>query len=944
MRFSRLLRFPSPPILHKLVAAILALLSSQAGFQLLILPDRNAAVVWIASGIAIALVAILGLQILPGLFVGYAISYLIHYSLSPVGILTAFVIALVSTGEVALGGWILRRFTDSPPWLGKLRDVFIFIGIVAIVPPILSATLGGLILCITAHAPWEIFWQVWRTWAVGNTAGTFIATPFILTWSEGPPNTWLRSKYQVLELAFLLGGAITLAHITFAQTLSLEYFLLPLLAWIAYRFNRQAVTLSIAVVSAIAIGEIVTGMVNRFENAATTHTLTSFQLFLCVIILTILTFSTVLYERKKAQFQLKQYNQKLEQQVQNRTLSLQESETALQKQKAFLRQVIDTNPNVIFVKDAQGHFILVNQALARVYETSIENLIGKTDADFNPNAREVEQFNETDRQILSSGETRHFEETVTSPNGRVYHFQTIKTPLWLPDSQESYLLGVAAEISERKKVESELENARQAAEAANRTKSKFLAAMSHELRTPLNGVLGYAQLLRRSSSIGQSDRHNVEVIEECGSHLLTLINDILELSQVELQKLQLHPSKFHLPSLLTRIVHLYQFQATRKKITFTYEPDPQLPEAVVADEKRLRQVLTNLLDNTVKFTEVGNVTFRVSILEPPTAQQQHETNIQPIRFQIQDTGVGIDADQIAQIFQPFEQIGELNQKSEGTGLGLSLSQKIVNLMGGEIQVISELGVGSTFWFDVDFSLVQSSSRLGIKTHQGHVTGYQGYTRCLLLVDAQPENRATIAHLLSPLGFEIVEAQNTTTGLQRARELMPDLIVTNCMLPDSDRFGLVRQIRQTNYLAHVPIFVSTNANGYQKSDRRQTIEAGGNDFLAQPIDPSELLQKLAKHLQLQWIYQEKFPETETTTEIDETTLIVPASAEIEALYELTLKGSFKKIQKRVESLQQQDSQFAPFCQKVLQFARAFGEQELLEFLGNYRSSVERSPKS
>jgi CheY-like chemotaxis protein len=301
--------------------------------------------------------------------------------------------------------------------------------------------------------------------------------------------------------------------------------------------------------------------------------------------------------------------------------------------------------------------------------------------------------------------------------------------------------------------------------------------------------------------------------------------------------------------------------------------------------------------------------------------------------------VGIDADQIEQIFQPFEQIGELNQKSEGTGLGLSLSQKIVKMMGGEIQAISEPGVGSIFWFDLDVPLVQSGSesQLGISTHQGQVTGYQGYTRCLLVVDPQPETRTAIADLLQPLGFDIIEAQDTSTGIRRARELMPDLIVTNCMLPDSDRFDLVRQIRQTNYLAHIPIIVSSD--DHQSGDRRQSIEAGGNDFLCQPIDPSELLQKLQKYLQVQWIYQEKNLEAENIEEIDEESLIIPPSEEIEALYKLAFKGSFKKIQKRMEALKQENSQFTAFSQKVEQLARTFQEKELLEFLQHYRTTVE-----
>jgi PAS domain S-box-containing protein len=918
----------NPAIAKNLLAAVLALLASQVGFYLLTLPDGKAAVVWIASGIAIAWIAIFGLQVLPGLFLGYFIANLIYYNLSAVSLLLPVGVALTNTSEAALGGWILRRFSQ-PPWLSQLKDAFIFIGIVAIAPPLASATLGGIILCATEQAPWDLFGRIWQTWVVGNITGIFVTTPLFLTWSEGSPGNWVQSKYQIVELVWLLGGAIAFTNITFTQSLSLEYLLLPLLAWIAYRFNRQIVTLSIAILSALAIWEITTKNANQFVETSMLEAITSFQLFLSVITLTILSLSTVLYERQQAQIQLQQANQQLEKQVQDRTASLKNSEETLQKQETFLRKVIDTNPNVIFVKDNRGRFRLANQALANVYGTTIEDLIGKTDADFNPNRQQVEQFHQDDQQVIRSGETRILEESVTNGNRQLRHFQTIKTPLQLPETQETYVLGVAADITERKQVESELEHARQAAEAANRAKSRFLATMSHELRTPLNGILGYAQILRRCATISESDRQNVQIIEECGSHLLTLINDILELSQIELQKLKLHPSEFHLPSLLARIVHLYQFQANRKNITLTYEPDPQLPEAVYADEKRLRQVLTNLLDNAVKFTEVGNVTFQVSILETqPTNFAETATN-QRLRFQIQDTGVGIDREQLEQIFQPFEQIGELNQKSAGTGLGLSLSQKIINLMDSEIQVISEPGVGSIFWFDVDFPLAQPSSQLGMSIQQRQVTGYQGYTRCLLVVDSQPENRAAIADCLQPLGFDIVEATDTTSGIRRAQELIPDLILTKATFPNSDRFYLVRQIRQSQYLAHLPIIVLLDTS--QTSDRRQSIAAGGNDFLSHPIDPAELLQKLEKHLQLQWIYQEKSPTPQPSPASNEDPPTIPPTDAIETLYQLTRKGSLKKVQKYVASLQQRDPQLTSFSQKVLQLARSFQEEELLEFL-------------
>ncbi|WP_199247927.1 ATP-binding protein [[Phormidium] sp. ETS-05] len=375
-------------------------------------------------------------------------------------------------------------------------------------------------------------------------------------------------------------------------------------------------------------------------------------------------------------------------------IRVEERTAELEEQRQFFRTVIDSNPNFIFVKDSQGIFLLVNQAIADVYGTTVEELIGKTDADFNPNQAEVADYLEGDRQAIATGLAQISEETITNAAGQVRYLHTIRIPL---PSATPQVLGVAADVTDRKKFEAELQQAKETADAANQAKSEFLANMSHELRTPLNGILGYAQILQRASDLNPKHRHGIEIIEQAGSHLLALINDILDLAKIEARKMEIIPKEFHFPAFLNGVAEITRIRAEHQGIEFYYLPDSHLPTGVIADEKRLRQVLINLLGNAIKFTHQGGVTFEIELLQTlPDAAK--------LRFQITDTGVGIAPEQISRIFLPFEQVGTASKQVEGTGLGLTICNEIVRLMGSEIHVSSKLGQGSTFWFELELAI------------------------------------------------------------------------------------------------------------------------------------------------------------------------------------------------------------------------------------------------
>jgi len=243
--------------------------------------------------------------------------------------------------------------------------------------------------------------------------------------------------------------------------------------------------------------------------------------------------------------------------------------------------------------------------------------------------------------------------------------------------------------------------------AANKAKSEFFTNISHELRTPLNSILGFAQVLQRADNLIPEHKESIDIIYQSGNHLLTMINDIVNLSKIEAGKMHLGPQYLPLPEFLKTVVEILRIKAEQKGISLTYQPTSSLPAVIHADEKRLRQVLINLLGNAIKFTEKGGVTFKVAMLHVKESSAYPEASI---RFEIADTGIGIAPEQLEKIFLPFEQAGNSRNKAEGIGLGLAISQKIVQMMGSILQVQSQLGEGSVFWMDLDLQVVTGIPR------------------------------------------------------------------------------------------------------------------------------------------------------------------------------------------------------------------------------------------
>jgi PAS domain S-box-containing protein len=542
---------------------------------------------------------------------------------------------------------------------------------------------------------------------------------------------------------------------------------------------------------------------------------------------------------------------------------LKQTEEQLRGSQQLLNSIVENIPNMIFLKRASDlRFELFNRAGEVLLGYDRSTLLGKNDYDFFPR-EQADDFVAKDRAVLAQQRVIDIpEEPITTAHG-VRFLHTKKLTLNDAQGQPRYLLGISEDITDSKHSEEELRKykdhleevieqrtgdlvlARNAAEAANRAKSIFLANMSHELRTPLNAILGFSELMRNDEKLRPEQRDNLDIIKRSGAHLLTLINDVLEMAKIEAGRTQLNNAPFDLGLMVREVVDMMELRARGKGLSLLLDQSSDFPRHINGDGARLRQILINLIGNAVKFTQQGGVTLRLGT-------KQHA--MPHLIIEVEDSGPGISAEDQQRLFQPFVQLGNRSIDNIGTGLGLSITRQFVQLMGGRISVESSHGKGSLFRVELPLSEVQDTDIIpSQRTEKGDIVGLalgQPLYR-ILIVEDQLENQMLLSKLMRRIGFEVKVAEDGKQGVQMFQSWQPHLIWMDRRMPVMDGIEAARRIRELPGGKEVKI-VAVTASAFMEQ-RDEMLVAGMDDFIRKPYRFNEIYDCLTKQLGVQYTY-------------------------------------------------------------------------------------------
>lgn len=785
--------------------------------------------VFLPLGVALGFYLLFGDRILPGVFAGafcltlifwlglhpHPVSHLSLDTLIGVGILIAF----GATLQTWTGGYIQRRWLINPHPLYHLRDMAVFVLVGGLLNSLIHTNFTVTALVWSDLLAWEDYGTAWLTGWLGDSLGVLMVTPFFTAFqtSRLQPLTSQKKVEAVLLAVLLYAGARIIFHTprTFEEY-PLILLSFPLLVWAIFRFRQVGGVVLMVGVSLLTIW----GMGQTVYTQAGDH---DKSVLLVQVYLFGLMIATYLLHS-----------------LLNRILEAT-------RQSIQLGNLLSQAFHEIYLVDPETYqFVYVNQGARQNLGYSLEELQNFTPLDIAP------EYNEPRLQelfeALKKGENpRPVVETLHKRKDGTLYPVEVRLQLARVDG-EDWILGVALDISEKKKIQREIVAAREKAEQANRAKSVFLSSMSHEIRTPMNAILGYTQILNKDPELNHAQRIKLEGIEKAGYHLLDLINDILDFSKIEAGKLKLNDQDFNLSALVSDLCDIFRVRCDAKGLEFDLRDDLGSGEQWVhGDQGKLRQILINLLDNALKFTDEGAVGLRV--LQKSDGVYQ---------FEVRDTGIGISKDRQETIFSYYEQNWEGMERG-GTGLGLTISQRLAKMMNGDLKIDSELGRGSLFQFSIPLPAVIKKREPATRSLSSVVRLAPGRRVQALVVDDNEANVDVLCEMLTDIGVEIKKAFSGKEGIETAGEWKPDIIFMDFKMPHLNGLEAAKAIQHENHDIRIVIVTASN----YRHERNRFLNEGVDAFVGKPFLREEILKTMQEVLGVEYEHR---PESRSTEDI------------------------------------------------------------------------------
>ncbi|MDQ7784355.1 MAG: response regulator [Desulfomonilaceae bacterium] len=805
----------------------------------------NVSPVWPATGFAIAVLLRFGANLWPGVVVG-----------SFLGLIQTGVGAAVASGETAAAllealtaYFLVRRWIPGDDPLSNSQDVIRFCIFAGGAATAGSATVGVSSLCLGGIALWESFPYLWVTWWLGDMMGALIVAPFILIWTmpgslQLDRTAW--TKTAVVLVLLILAGVTAfwgpIVSFPAASDYPSAFLTLPLLVSAAFMAGRRGATAACLICSAMAISGTVQGW-GTFYRGSVNESLLLLQSYLVVVSVTAVILAAVLKERNQALDGLRRSQAELEHRIADRTRDLSagnarlkqevaervQAEEALRESEERYRTFFRTSRDCVFITTMDGRFIDFNDVALETLgyaENQRQELLGKNVRDFYARPDERKTHVST---ISELGFSKEFPVDLRKQDGTIIH--TLITTVARRDSEGNIIgfQGTVRDVTDRKRAEERAIEMLRLAKAAGVAKSEFLANMSHEIRTPISGVIGMTELLL-DTELTYEQRRFAETVRSSAQSLLGLVNDILDFSKIEAGKLDLEILDFNLQTLVDHIVATMAVSAHSKGLEILSFVDPAVPAMASGDPGRLRQILTNLTANAIKFTHSGEVTIGVTL--------ESETDTDALlRFSVSDTGIGVAKDKFDLLFDKFTQADtSTTRKYGGAGLGLAISKQLAELMGGDVGVESTEGKGSEFWF---------TARVGKPpehTNQEEIPVETLSGVRVLVVDDNTKSSAILTKRLADLGMRPSDAPDGHTALQAlVRALDEDdpfrVTLLDLNMPDMDGETLGKAIKANPRLSDVRMALMTTIGECEK--RGGLEEIGFARCLTKPISRQEL---------------------------------------------------------------------------------------------------------